>query len=109
MSFGFRLRALREEQGLYQKDLAEKLSLTQKTISNYENNERFPDQKTLHKIADLFNVSIDFLLDRTDIRNPIEIVAAHRSDDPIMELPENARKSVISFIKLVKEELGIEE
>ncbi len=103
------MRALREEQGLYQKDLAEKLDLTQKTISNYENNERFPDQKTLRKIADLFNVSIDFLLGRTEIRTPIEIVAAHRSDDPMTELPENARQSVLSFIKLIKEELGIDE
>ncbi|HBL36580.1 MAG TPA: XRE family transcriptional regulator [Firmicutes bacterium] len=109
MSFGAKLRALREEQGLYQKDLAEKLELTQKTISNYENNERFPDQKTLHKIADLFNVSLDYLLDRTTIRNPLEIVAAHRSDDPMTELPESARKSVLSFIKLVKEELGIDD
>ena len=108
MSFGARLRALREEQGLYQKDLAEKLGLSQ-TISNYENNERFPDQKTLHKIADFFNVSIDFLLDRTDIRSPIAIVAAHRSDDPILDLPENARQSVLSFIKMVKEELGIKD
>jgi transcriptional regulator with XRE-family HTH domain len=109
VSFGAKLRALREEQGLYQKDLAEKLELTQKTISNYENNERFPDQKTLHKIADLFNVSLDYLLDRTTIRNPLEIVAAHRSDDPMTELPESARKSVLSFIKLVKEELGIDD
>jgi transcriptional regulator with XRE-family HTH domain len=109
VSFGARLRALREEQGLYQKDLAEKLGLSQKTISNYENNERFPDQKTLRRIADLFNVSIDFLLDRTDIRSPVEIVAAHRSDDPILDLPENARQSVLSFIKMVKEELGIQD
>lgn len=108
MTFGARLRTLREEQGLYQKDLAEKLNLTQKTISNYENNERFPDQKTLHKIADLFNVSIDFLLGRTEIRTPIPTVAAHRSDDPMTELPESARQSVLSFIKLVKEELGID-
>ncbi|NLY91603.1 MAG: helix-turn-helix transcriptional regulator [Firmicutes bacterium] len=109
MTFGARLRALREEQGLYQKDLAEKLGLTQKTISNNENNERFPDQKTLHKIADFFNVSIDFLLGRTEIRNPNAIVAAHRSDDPMTELPESARQSVLSFIKLVKEELGIDD
>ena len=109
MSFGAKLRALREEQGLYQKDLAEKLALTQKTISNYENNERFPDQNTLHKIADMFNVSLDYLLDRTTIRNPLEIVAAHRSDDPMTELSESARKSVVNFINLVKEELGIDE
>jgi phosphoribosylcarboxyaminoimidazole (NCAIR) mutase len=63
----------------------------------------------LHKIADLFNVSIDFLLGRTKIRAPIEIVAAHRSDDPMTELPESARQSVLSFIKLVKEELGIND
>lgn len=109
MSFGAKLRTLREEQGLYQKDLAFKLDLTQKTISNYENNERFPDQKTLSRIADLFNVSIDFLLDRTEIRNPIEIVAAHRTDDPMTDLPEQARSSVLAFIQLVKDELGIKE
>ncbi|HEY8391378.1 MAG TPA: helix-turn-helix transcriptional regulator [Capillibacterium sp.] len=109
VTFGARLRALREEQGLYQKDLAEKLNLTQKTISNYENNERFPDQKTLHKIADLFNVSIDFLLGRTEIRAPIEIVAAHRNDDPMTELPESARQSVLNFIKQIKKELGIDD
>ena len=109
VSFGSRLRALREEHGLYQKDLALKLDLTQKTTSNYENNERFPDQKTLSRIADFFNVSVDFLLDRTDIRNPLEIVAAHRTDDPMTDLPEKARDSVLAFIKLVKKELGIEE
>jgi transcriptional regulator with XRE-family HTH domain len=109
MPFGSRLRQLREEKALYQKDLASKLGLTQKTISNYENNERFPDPKILSKIADLFNVSIDFLLDRSDMRNPMEIIAAHRTDDPMTDLPENARKSVLAFIKLVKEELGIKE
>jgi transcriptional regulator with XRE-family HTH domain len=109
MSFGARLRQLREENNLYQKDLASELGLTQKTISNYENNERFPDPKTLSKIADLFDVSIDFLLNRSDMRNPIEIIAAHRTDDPMTDLPENARKSVLAFIKLVKEDLGIEE
>ena len=64
--FGSRLRKLRKENNLRQKDLAEKINLAQTTIANYEKNARFPNQETLNDIADYFKVSLDYLLGRTN-------------------------------------------
>lgn len=66
-TFGECLRQLRKENKLTQKDLAEKLGLAQTTIANYEKDIRFPDQNILNKIADIFKVSIDYLLGRTEM------------------------------------------
>jgi transcriptional regulator with XRE-family HTH domain len=62
-----RLRSLREEKNLTQKELAQVLSLSSKsTITNYEQNDREPDYETLIKIAKYFGVSTDYLLGLTD-------------------------------------------
>ena len=63
-----RLKELRKEKGVSQLKLAMDLSMNQNTISRYETGEREADYKTLIKIADYFNVSIDYLLERTDNR-----------------------------------------
>ncbi|MBP3380371.1 MAG: helix-turn-helix transcriptional regulator [Ruminococcus sp.] len=62
-----RLKELRIKAGLSQQQLAFKLNTTQNTISRYENNQREMDYQTLIDVAELFNVSIDYLLGRTDI------------------------------------------
>lgn len=67
---GKRLRQLREENDLLQKELALKLNISQQTISLYESNRREPDYEMLKRIADFFNVSTDFLLGESDIKNP---------------------------------------
>ncbi len=64
-----RLKELRKEKGISQLKLAMDLSMNQNTISRYETGEREADYKTLIKIADYFNVSIDYLLERTDNPN----------------------------------------
>lgn len=61
-----RLRELRKQKGISQLKLSMDLSVNQNTISRYETGEREADYKTLIKIADYFNVSIDYLLERTD-------------------------------------------
>jgi transcriptional regulator with XRE-family HTH domain len=64
-----RLRELREERGLTQKELAQALGLSSKsTITNYEQNDRDPDYETLIKIAKYFEVSIDYLLGHKEER-----------------------------------------
>ena len=69
MSFGDHLRALIEEQGITQKELAAKLNVAPSTIGSYVQNVREPDFATLKAISKFFNVSIDYLLDnRTDER-----------------------------------------
>lgn len=61
-----RLKALRRQRGISQLKLALDLNMNQNSISRYENEEREADYNTLIKFADYFNVSIDFLLERTD-------------------------------------------
>lgn len=61
-----RLKELRKEKNISQLKLALDLSMNQNTIRRYETGEREADYKTLIKIADYFNVSIDYLLERTD-------------------------------------------
>ncbi len=62
----FRLKQLRKSRKISQLKLALDLNMNQNTISRYENCEREADYKTLVKIADYFNISLDYLLGRTD-------------------------------------------
>ncbi|MBQ6829782.1 MAG: helix-turn-helix transcriptional regulator [Clostridia bacterium] len=61
-----RLKNLRKERGISQLKLALDLNMNQNSISRYENEVREADYATLIKFADYFNVSIDYLLERTD-------------------------------------------
>ncbi len=60
------LRNVRKECNLTQKQIAELLNISQQSYSDYENEKTQPDFETLIKIADALNVSIDYLLGRTD-------------------------------------------
>lgn len=61
------LSDLRKDKHLGQKDLATYLNISVSTISNYETGTHEPDFETLCKLADLFDVSADYLLGRTMI------------------------------------------
>ncbi len=64
--FVFRLKELRKSRGITQIRLSIDLNMTQNTISRYENEVHQADYKTLALFADYFDVSIDYLLGRTD-------------------------------------------
>mgnify|MGYP001118103851 FL=1 len=61
-----RLKALREKRGISQLKLAMDLDMNQNSIRRYETGAREADYKSLIKFADYFDVSIDYLLERTD-------------------------------------------
>lgn len=69
MSFGNRLRQLRLENNMTQEDLSKELNVSRATVGRYENDDRFPDKDTLKNIADIFNVSTDYLLGRINMKN----------------------------------------
>ena len=64
--FGERLKELRSDNKLSRKEVSEKLGVSVRLISYWENGERECDFKTLISIADLFSTSVDYLLGKTD-------------------------------------------
>ena len=62
----FRLKELRKKRKISQLKLAIDLNMNQNSISRYENLEREADYDTLIRFADYFNVSLDYLLGRSD-------------------------------------------
>lgn len=84
MDFGDRLKQLREESSLTQQELGEKINLTKANISKYETGRLQPNIDTINFLAKYFNVSTDYLLGRTDTRNPqdYDLIKSLSSDDP---------------------------
>lgn len=68
-TFGQRLKLLRKEKGLTGQQLGDMLNVAKITISRWENNKRFPDKDTLLKLTNIFNVTTDFILGKSDVRN----------------------------------------
>ncbi len=96
-----RLIRLREEKKLTKKDIAEFLKIDQSTYGKYELGKRQPDYDTLLKLADFFDVSVDYLLCRSNIRKlDNETKTSHNLD--ISSLPEEAIKQVEDYIDYVK-------
>lgn len=67
--FSIVLKKLREEHWYSQRELAEKLSISNSAIGMYESGKREPNYETLEKIADFFNVDMNYLLGKSMIRN----------------------------------------
>ena len=101
-----RIRELREEFGVTQKKLSEVLGVTRTAVAKWEANENGPNSDVLLKIADYFDVSLDYLLGRTDIKKaPVE---SDKGDRPAMErefmelfklLPAEKRKTIVAVMK----------
>ncbi len=81
MELGTLLTMLRKEKGLLQKDVADYLHLTVSTVSNYEKNVRMPNLETLVRLADLYDVSTDYLLQRTSCKSGVRTLNRRLSAD----------------------------
>ena len=66
-SMGDIICALRKEKGMTQKDLADMLNITDKAVSKWERNIAFPDTATIPKIAEIFGVSVEELMNAKSI------------------------------------------
>lgn len=71
MVLNIRLKQLRNERKITQSELGRKVNVTKSSISGYENGTRTPDTETLLDLANALDVSVDYLLGRTDYRIPI--------------------------------------
>ena len=81
MTLGQKIKKLRIEKELTQKDLADQVHVTFQTISKWENDENEPDVSTLRELAKLFGCSLDYLLSEEDVEKPRqEIVEAPKEE-----------------------------
>ena len=65
-----RLKELRESKGLTQKEVAEIIGYSEISYARYEKGEREPDISTLCKLAEYFNVTVDYLIGRGNLKKP---------------------------------------
>lgn len=71
--FAERLKTLRKNAGLTQKDMAQHFQTSQPSYQAWESGKRNPNKTSLDKLATFFNVSVDYLLGHTDIKNASDI------------------------------------
>lgn len=99
--FNENLRWAREQKGLSQKDVAEKIGVAKSTYSLYESGNREPNVQTIKKISDVLGVSADELL---GIDVTPTTLAAHFDGDEYTEDELNEIKQFAEFVKNRKRE-----
>jgi len=99
-NFGLRLKTLRKNARYTQKKLADLIGLEQTTIANYENGNRIPNINKITALANLFNVSTDYLLGKTETSDTNKSLYSYK--DYINKLLIGDKKAayeiVLSFI-----------
>ncbi len=90
----FRIKELRNEQNLTQKELAQRIHSTDKNIWAYENKIAIPPLETLIKLADFFNCSLDYLVGRSDDFGNVNIIKS------VEQLPDNEKNLIFHYEKL---------
>ncbi|MCC2328555.1 helix-turn-helix domain-containing protein [Bacillus wiedmannii] len=90
---GLRLKSLRKKENLTQKQLAEKIGVSQRMIGYYESEERFPPHDVLTKLADCFSVSADYLLGR-DITDETKKQLTSKNEKDIAKRMEEIKKDL---------------
>ena len=109
MEFGELLATLRKERGVLQKEVATYLNVTVATISNYEKGVHSPDLNTLILLADFFDVSTDYLLQRTDYKTSLNVLNKHLTPNytvcdllnTIVELDSRNTQALLDYYDLL--------
>jgi len=99
---GNRIRKLREDKGLNQLELSKLLNIGNSTLSQYESGQRTPSDDIKIKLSKIFDVSIDYLIGNSNIKNPynhIETIAAHHDSE---EWTEKELEEIEKFKEFVR-------
>lgn len=99
--FGDRIKEERTLKQMTQKELSKFLGVSPSTVGMYEQNRRQPDSETIIKLSEIFNVSTDYLLGRTDIKNP------ENEDKEMERLANKEIKSVEDALEVIKFQDGL--
>ena len=103
MEFSERLKDLRKQAGLTQVDVAERLGISQPAYASWERGVKKPTQENLVKIAQVLNVSVDYLVgnseDKSDELDNIELLFRMNSKGLSEEEKEVFKKELIEFME----------
>lgn len=100
-----RLKELRLEKGLLQSDIAKIINKTDRAVGQYEREERDPSSETWRTLADFFNVSLDYLLGKSNIKNSdkkIKEEFKYRYYKEMEGLTEEEIAEALKFYKKIK-------
>ena len=99
--FPERLKQLRKEAGLTQKNIADNFNTSPQSYAQWEKGLRSPSKESLEKLANFFNVSIDYILGNSDIKNPNE---KSELESLFNQLDDEQKEKAIHFLNnLIKE------
>jgi repressor LexA len=101
------IKELREKQGITQEQLAEYLDVSRGTVGMWETGKRRPSQELYEKIADMFNVDMDYLYGRTNIKKARHYDEQGNEYVASYYLNEETNRSRASFTKLLKTSLTL--
>ena len=91
-----RLRELRQKHGWRQEDLAKLLNTKAQSVSYYENENRGMDVETIHKLCDIFGVTADYLLGRSEMPSP-EISAEEWAVVAALRLADERTRQLVAL------------
>lgn len=112
LTFANRLRQEREKLGLMQKEMAQKLDIPPNTYNGYETGKRSPNLEVAKHISDTLEISVDYLLGRTDKRS-LHIEEKPKLDEGVTtiaarrisineDLPDDAIEKINEYIQMVE-------
>lgn len=106
-----RLKSLRLEKGYSQQKLAKLLFVNQTAVSQWERGATSPEHATLIKLSEIFDVSVDYLVGKTDVKNPQEPKKEEVDDHDIKfalfgttDIDDETYESVKNFAKFAAEQ-----
>lgn len=105
-TIGKRIKELRQNKKLTQEEFGKIFGIVKSTVSMYESGKSTPDDELKKKIANYFNVTLDYLMGVTDIKNSYidtnpKIVEANEKID-VTDLSEDAIRQVKEYIEFIR-------
>lgn len=101
-----RLKSLRKETGLTQKEIASKLNISQAAYAQWENGVKRPARENLTALANILKTSTDYLLGNSELKNPedglsnVEILFRKTSKNMTPEQKETFQKELLEFMEI---------
>ena len=106
---GNRLKELRTSKKMTQDDMANLLNIKRQTYSAYERGISFPDINSVSYMADFFNVSVDYILGKTDIPTVPTPEQNNEFSEALKDFSEEERHQIENYIEFIKSQRTAED